>query len=281
MDLKRTGALIAQRRRELELTQSQLAELVGVTDKAISRWETGRGFPDAAYLQPLAQALDLSITEIVNGEMTQPETAARQADAAALSMLRYGRKMLWTVAMVLLIIAGAVLSLAPLYALGKGADCLFVLGAYLLMLAMVLPCFQKGVSSKLMQGLALAFLPVCLILQMLPVSAAMVFAGPTYHNRVLYSCFDPMLWGYANIWPTLSGLLTASLVLMSVILLIGKQDKLRDAIFVCSILAGLFMLLPLLLFGWEYLTAVGLLVVLLLFSSAMLQANVNGRKLPK
>ena len=41
MDLKKTGSLIAQRRKELELTQSQLAELVGVTDKAISRWETG------------------------------------------------------------------------------------------------------------------------------------------------------------------------------------------------------------------------------------------------
>ena len=277
MDLKKTGSLIAQRRKELELTQSQLAELVGVTDKAISRWETGRGFPDAAYLQPLAQALELSITEIVNGELTRPETAAQQADDAVLSMFRYGRKMLWTVATVLLAVAGAMLLLSPLYALGQGAGCLLVLGVYFLILAAVLPRLRKGGSPKLMQNLALAMLPICLVLQMLPVSAALVFTGPGYYNRELYSCFDLMLWGNAVFGPTLSGLLTVVLIPMSVILRIRETDRLRNAIFVCTILAGVFMLISPLLYGLEYLTVVGLIIVLLLFSSAGLQASANGR----
>ena len=88
MDMQKTGQLIAQRRKDLGLTQQQLADSVGVTYKAISRWETGRGFPDAVYLQPLSQALELSITEIVNGTLTIPETAEKQIDDALLAALR-------------------------------------------------------------------------------------------------------------------------------------------------------------------------------------------------
>ena len=149
MDLKRTGALIAQRRRELELTQSQLAELVGVTDKAISRWETGRGFPDAAYLQPLAQALGLSVTEIVNGELMQPEIAARQADDAVLSTLKCGRQMLRTVAAVLLATVGAAFTASPMYAVGANVGLLAALGVFLLALAAAVRFWKKGPSSRL------------------------------------------------------------------------------------------------------------------------------------
>ena len=74
MDMQKSGQLIADTRKELGLTQAQLAEAIGVTDKAISRWETGRGFPDVAYLQPLSQVLGISITEIVNGERIQTDT---------------------------------------------------------------------------------------------------------------------------------------------------------------------------------------------------------------
>ena len=51
------------------LTQRALAELVGVTDKAVSRWETGRGLPDVALAQPLARALGVSLAELLTGEV--------------------------------------------------------------------------------------------------------------------------------------------------------------------------------------------------------------------
>ena len=75
----------------------------------------------------------------------------------------------------------------------------------------------------------------------------------------------------------MSGLLTVVLIPMSVILRIRETDRLRNAIFVCTILAGVFMLISPLLYGLEYLTVVGLIIVLLLFSSAGLQASANGR----
>lgn len=54
MDLKKTGAFLAASRKKQKMTQKELAEEIGVTDKAVSRWETGRGFPDVSVLQPLA-----------------------------------------------------------------------------------------------------------------------------------------------------------------------------------------------------------------------------------
>ena len=51
MEQKKIGAFIARRRKALKLTQAQLAERLGVTDKAVSKWETGRCLPDAALME--------------------------------------------------------------------------------------------------------------------------------------------------------------------------------------------------------------------------------------
>lgn len=57
MDAQKMGAFIAQCRKEKQMTQEQLAQRLQVTDKAVSRWETGVGFPDITTIEPLAQAL--------------------------------------------------------------------------------------------------------------------------------------------------------------------------------------------------------------------------------
>lgn len=74
MDPKQFGAFIAQQRRELELTQAQLADRLHVTDKAVSRWERGLGFPDISTLEPLADALNLTIAELMKSEKCTPES---------------------------------------------------------------------------------------------------------------------------------------------------------------------------------------------------------------
>ena len=61
------GALIAARRRALGLTQKQLAARLLVSDKAVSKWELGGGYPDPALLAPLAAALDLTVDELLAG----------------------------------------------------------------------------------------------------------------------------------------------------------------------------------------------------------------------
>ncbi len=63
-----TGALIKRLREAGNMTQQQLAELMHVSDKTVSKWETGRGYPDISLLQPLAAALGVSLTELFSGE---------------------------------------------------------------------------------------------------------------------------------------------------------------------------------------------------------------------
>ena len=63
-----TGTTIKQLREERQLTQAELAERIGVSSKTISKWETAKGLPDITLLQPLAQALGISVIELMNGE---------------------------------------------------------------------------------------------------------------------------------------------------------------------------------------------------------------------
>jgi DNA-binding XRE family transcriptional regulator/desulfoferrodoxin (superoxide reductase-like protein) len=63
-----TGATIKALRENRELTQAELAEKIDVSSKTISKWETAKGLPDISLLQPLAQALGISVIELMNGE---------------------------------------------------------------------------------------------------------------------------------------------------------------------------------------------------------------------
>ncbi len=68
MDRYVTGAVIRRLRESKKLTQEELADKLFVTSKAVSKWETGQGFPDISLLEPLAKALDISVIELLSGE---------------------------------------------------------------------------------------------------------------------------------------------------------------------------------------------------------------------
>lgn len=68
MNNEKTGKLIKELRTEKGMTQKELAEKIQVSNAAVSKWENGHGFPDISLLEPLSEALDISITELINGE---------------------------------------------------------------------------------------------------------------------------------------------------------------------------------------------------------------------
>ncbi len=68
MDLNKISNFIKTKRKELGITQDELAEKLFVTEKAISRWETGRGTPDISLLLPLSKELNVDVSELLNGE---------------------------------------------------------------------------------------------------------------------------------------------------------------------------------------------------------------------
>ena len=71
MDKYVTGAVIRKLREKKKMTQEDLAGKLYVSSKAVSKWETGQGFPDISLLEPLAKALDISVIELLSGEDVQ------------------------------------------------------------------------------------------------------------------------------------------------------------------------------------------------------------------
>ena len=85
MDKQKTGELIRNARNKKGYTQVELGDLIGVTNKAISRWEKGDSFPDISVIEELSRVLDIRIQDIVIGDVTEPdsETAVTEVVRAA------------------------------------------------------------------------------------------------------------------------------------------------------------------------------------------------------
>ncbi len=69
MDMNKTGQLIAARRREKGMTQRELAQALHISDRTVSKWERGAGFPDVSLLEPLASALELHVLDLLRGSL--------------------------------------------------------------------------------------------------------------------------------------------------------------------------------------------------------------------
>ena len=82
MDAKKFGAFISERRKEQHMTQAGLAGKIGVTDKAVSRWERGLGFPDINTMEPLATALGVALLELMKSEIISEEVQMKKDESA-------------------------------------------------------------------------------------------------------------------------------------------------------------------------------------------------------
>lgn len=91
MDRNKNGALIAQTRKERNMTQKELADKLHVSDRAVSKWERGAGFPDVSLLEPLAETLGLQVLDLLRGERTE-ETDVLLALHETLDMVRQERR---------------------------------------------------------------------------------------------------------------------------------------------------------------------------------------------
>lgn len=116
MDHVKTGALIAKRRGELGFTQKVLADQLNISDRAVSRWERGLGFPDISLMEPLADALGLTVLELLHGEEEKPSPEAEFSAREMLNNIQpeVQKKMRktyrWIVALgILLAVAAAIL----------------------------------------------------------------------------------------------------------------------------------------------------------------------------
>lgn len=101
MNYQNTGLLIAKRRRELGLTQKELSDILNISDRTVSKWERGVGFPDISLVEPLADTLGITINELIHGEeqanVQTPEQTAVDVVQALCPVIKAQRKRLKTV----------------------------------------------------------------------------------------------------------------------------------------------------------------------------------------
>ncbi len=124
MNSIRCGKFIAELRKDKKWTQTELAQAVGVTDKAVSRWETGKGYPDVSILKPLADMLGVTVNELLNGERIPLENRPHIAEDTILRTLKAKKRILRLTNLLILVISAVCLyiSLKLFYNMALFAD---------------------------------------------------------------------------------------------------------------------------------------------------------------
>ena len=88
VDYEKTGKFIAGRRKELDMTQKQLAEKLMISDKAVSKWECGKGMPGNEILVDLCKVLQINVNELLAGESISEESYQRKAEENMLVLMK-------------------------------------------------------------------------------------------------------------------------------------------------------------------------------------------------
>ena len=88
MDQMKIGRFIAERRKNNNLTQMQLAEKLNITDRAVSKWETGKSMPDASIMLSLCKELKISVNDLLNGELVDVENYNEKSEQMLIELAK-------------------------------------------------------------------------------------------------------------------------------------------------------------------------------------------------
>ncbi len=106
MDQKLTGQFIAKVRKEKGMTQKQLADALLISDKTVSKWETGGGMPEVSLMLPLCNTLGISVNELLSGKRLSEPEYKEKAEENLMDLMqerKENKRKLWVEAVVLLI----------------------------------------------------------------------------------------------------------------------------------------------------------------------------------
>ena len=189
----KSGLFIKEKRNEKNLTQKELAEKLNCTDKAISRWETGKGFPEVSFLIPLSEALDVSVNEIILGEEIKKEEIIEKTNNVIVETIKTSNKKINTANLIVFIL----LLLIEVYA--------FYISPLKFMQVdiwgcIILECFAVIICSFITGFLNLKFLYK---LVFIPIKIALFIP-----STLIFVQFDPFYtFGYSGIYIAVSLLL--------------------------------------------------------------------------
>lgn len=88
MDQIKIGKFISQMRKNLHMTQKQLADKLNISDKTVSKWECGKGLPEVSLMLPLCEALKINVNELLSGERLSDENYHEKAEENVMNLIR-------------------------------------------------------------------------------------------------------------------------------------------------------------------------------------------------
>lgn len=92
MNANDVGHFISELRKANSLTQKELAERLNVTGKAVSRWETGKCYPDIEMIEKLSDFFEVSINDILSGKLTEPQEREKEADKNLVDVMKSSKR---------------------------------------------------------------------------------------------------------------------------------------------------------------------------------------------
>ncbi|MCI9115162.1 XRE family transcriptional regulator [Neglecta sp. X4] len=147
MDQNKTGKFIAGERKRKALTQKQLAEMLGISDKTVSKWERGGGFPEVSLLLPLCRELDITVNELLAGERVAEEDYKKKAEENMMNLVKEAQESRKKIILSALVAALAILAALPLVIVAGALEmetwlrCLLIgIGLVVVVLGIIIAC---------------------------------------------------------------------------------------------------------------------------------------------
>lgn len=178
LDAKIFGCFVADRRKELKMTQKELAAKIQVTDKAVSKWERGLGFPDINTIEGLANALDVSILELMKSEKNTDIVSVSETERAVSNVLNIAEQEVESRHRVLTVIYAVTVFICSIVEMLFSIDwsgqsltmtaripyCAIVPGIVLVLYSVICKVRSQKADSFLAIGICLIFVPIILVL---------------------------------------------------------------------------------------------------------------------
>lgn len=147
MDQIKTGQFIAGERKRKGYTQKQLAETLNISDKTISKWERGGGFPEVSLLLPLCGELGVTVNELLSGERVSPEDYQKKAEENMMNLVKEAQENRKKIILSALMAVLAIVAAVPLVVVAGALEmetwlrCLLIgIGLVVVVLGIVIAC---------------------------------------------------------------------------------------------------------------------------------------------
>lgn len=115
MDQVKIGKFIAEERKRKGYTQKQLSEKLGISDKTISKWERGNGFPEVSLLLPLCSELEITVNELLSGERVSEEDYRKKAEENMVNLVREAQESKKKIILSIMVCGFTIIATVPLF----------------------------------------------------------------------------------------------------------------------------------------------------------------------